>query len=302
MRLSELKYIDNNSIYASCPVQERPVYFDTTRLVISENDIPLLRFPVYEKLSFIEHAFSTREGGVSSGIYSSMNLTFNLEDSEENVKENFHRISDALHIPMEQMVYSRQTHTTNVLRVETYHKGMGIVRERDYDNIDGLITNVPGICLVTSYADCVPLFFADPVSGCIGLSHSGWRGTVGNIAQNTVTKLKEEYNSNPMDIIACIGPSICVHCYEVSADVAEQFAQKYTKKEQERIIRPSDKPEKYQLNLQMANYYNMLHAGITPKNIYISDICTCCNPSLLFSHRATKGRRGILCGFLYIKE
>lgn len=275
---------------------------NTARLMTAKNDIPIIRFPVYEKMSFIEHGFSTRAGGVSSGIYSSMNLSFNLEDSADNVTENFRRMSEALDIPMNQMVYSKQTHTTNVMKVEACHKGMGIVRDRDYDNIDGLITNVPGICLVTSYADCVPLFFADSKVKCIGLSHSGWRGTVGNIAQNTVTQLAKEYGSNPKDIVACIGPSICEKCYEVSEDVAEQFMERYTKEEQKMIIRPSEKPQKYQLNLQMANYCNMLNAGIRPENIYISGVCTCCNSSWLFSHRATNGKRGILCGFLYIKE
>lgn len=89
-----------------------------------------------------------------------MNLTFNLEDDPENVSENFRRMAAALHTVPEKMVYSKQTHTTNVLKIEEHHKGMGIVRERDFDNIDGLVTNVPGICLVTSYADCIPLFFA----------------------------------------------------------------------------------------------------------------------------------------------
>ena len=99
---------------------------------------------------------------------------------------------------------------------------MGIVRERDFDNIDGLVTNVPGICLVTSYADCIPLF-ADSRDQCIGLSHSGWRGTVGNIAQVTVEALIREYNANPAYIKAVIGPGICRGCYEVSEDVAVQF-------------------------------------------------------------------------------
>ena len=100
------------------------------------------------------------------------------------MSENFRRMADALHTVPEKMVYSKQTHTTNVLKIEEHHKGMGIVRERDFDNIDGLVTNVPGICLVTSYADCIPLFL-DSRNQCIGLSHSGWRGTVGNIAQVT---------------------------------------------------------------------------------------------------------------------
>ena len=255
-----------------------------------------------ESESFIEHGFSTRKGGVSTGIYESMNLTFNLEDDPENVSENFRRMAAALHTVPEKMVYSKQTHTTNVLKIEEHHKGMGIVRERDFDNIDGLVTNVPGICLVTSYADCIPLFFADSRDQCIGLSHSGWRGTVGNIAQVTVDALIREYNANPAYIKAVIGPGICRGCYEVSEDVAVQFQKKYLPQEAEHIVTPGKRVGKYQLDLQLANYYNLIHAGIHPEHIAVADVCTCCNSDLLFSHRATKGRRGILCGMMYIKE
>ena len=207
---------DTDAVYAYMQEQERPAYMDTVRSVTAENGVPYLSFPMLESESFIEHGFSTRKGGVSTGIYESMNLTFNLEDDPENVSENFRRMAAALHTVPEKMVYSKQTHTTNVLKIEEHHKGMGIVRERDFDNIDGLVTNVPGICLVTSYADCIPLFFADSRDQCIGLSHSGWRGTVGNIAQVTVDALIREYNANPAYIKAVIGPGICRGCYEAT--------------------------------------------------------------------------------------
>lgn len=296
------KKIENPAMYFYLPETEQPVCCNTTKSIVSDYGVPLIRFPAFEALSFIEHGFSTRMGGVSSGIYESMNLSFHLEDSFENVSENFRRIAKALHTAPENMVYSKQTHTTNVMKAEQMHRGMGVVRERSYDNIDGLVTNVPGLCLVTSYADCVPLFFADKKTKSIGAAHSGWRGTVGNIAAVTAAKMQEEYGSKPEDIAVFIGPSICENCYEVSTDVAEQFLDSYSKEEAKHIVKCGKEPGKYQLNLQLANYYNLLHAGIRPENISISDICTCCNPKLLFSHRASKGRRGILCGFIYIKE
>ena len=131
---------DTDAVYAYMQEQERPAYMDTVRSVTAENGVPYLRFPMLESESFIEHGFSTRKGGVSTGIYESMNLTFNLEDDPENVSENFRRMAAALHTVPEKMVYSKQTHTTNVLKIEEHHKGMGIVRERDFDNIDGLVT------------------------------------------------------------------------------------------------------------------------------------------------------------------
>ena len=287
---------DTDAVYAYMQEQERPAYMDTVRSVTAENGVPYLRFPMLESESFIEHGFSTRKGGVSTGIYESMNLTFNLEDDPENVSENFRRMAAALHTVPEKMVYSKQTHTTNVLKIEEHHKGMGIVRERDFDNIDGLVTNVPGICLVTSYADCIPLFFADSRDQCIGLSHSGWRGTVGNIAQVTVDALIREYNANPAYIKAVIGPGICRGCYEVSEDVASAFAKEFSGHECEILIEKGG--GKYQLDLWKSNEIVLKDAGILPEHLAVTNLCTCCNPNLLFSHRASHGKRGNLGAFL----
>ena len=128
-------------------------------------------------------------------------------------------------VAVEDMVLSKQTHTTNVRVVTEEDKGKGVIRERDYTDVDGMITNVPGICLVTSYADCVPLYFVDPVKKAIGLSHSGWRGTVGKIGKNTVQLMQENFGSKPEDLLAAVGPSVCMDCYEVSEDVIEQIVQ-----------------------------------------------------------------------------
>jgi hypothetical protein len=125
---------------------------------------------------------------------------------------------------------------------------------------------------------------------------------VGDIAGNTVKKMNEAYGTRPEKLTVVIGPGICADCYEVSLDVAERFMEKYSASELSHILTKSQKPDKYQLNLQMAVYFNLLHSGVSAENIYIADICTCCNSRFLFSHRATNGKRGILCGFIYIKE
>ena len=273
---------------------------DTVRSVTAENGVPYLSFPMLESESFIEHGFSTRKGGVSTGIYESMNLTFNLEDDPENVSENFRRMAAALHTVPEKMVYSKQTHTTNVLKIEEHHKGMGIVRERDFDNIDGLVTNVPGICLVTFYADCVPLYFVDPVKKAIGLSHSGWRGTVGKIGKVTIELMQKTYGSDPEDIIAAIGPSICRDCYEVSGDVIQQFRENFDEAYWPELFYKKENG-KYQLNLWEANRIVLQEAGIPQEQIAVTNICTCCNSELLFSHRASQGKRGNLGAFLMLE-
>lgn len=172
-------------------------------------EVTYLTYPAFEKLEGIIHGFSTRLGGVSRGIYSSMNLSFTRGDEEEAVKENYRRIAQAIGFRTDDIVTSDQTHTANVRKVTEADRGKGITVPRDYQDVDGMVTNVPGLVLTTFYADCVPLYFVDPVKCVIGLSHSGWRGTVAKIGKATVEKMKEEYGCHPEDILAAIGPSIC---------------------------------------------------------------------------------------------
>jgi len=278
----------------------------TTELINNDSDpssikVPYIKFKCFEDLDFINHGFSTRLGGTSKGIFSSMNLSFSRGDDKTCVSKNFELFADSIGTTPEHMVYAMQTHTTNVLKVGKDECGMGVTRERNFTDIDGLITNEPGVCLVTSYADCVPLYFVDVQKRCIGLSHSGWRGTVGKIGIQTVKMMAQEFDSSLQDIIAFIGPSICQDCYEVSQDVADEFLKAYSKEEIAHIL-ISKSNKKFQLNLHQANKYNLLDAGLKPENIFVTDICTCCNPDLLYSHRASKGQRGGLCGFLEIKE
>ena len=187
-----------------------------------ETDTPYLEYPLFQNTGIVRHGFSTRLGGVSEGCYSSLNLSFTRGDREEAVRENFRSMGNALGGRCEDMVFTQQTHTTNVRVVTDQDRGMGIVRPRSYADVDGLVTNVPGICLVTFFADCVPLYFLDPVKKVIGLSHSGWRGTVGKIGRRTVELMQEQYGCSPADILAAVGPSICQDCYEVSEDVIVQ--------------------------------------------------------------------------------
>lgn len=182
-----------------------------------------LFFPEIEKTGVVRHLMSTRLGGVSEGDLWSMNVSYSRGDRKENVDENYRRIAEALGCGMEDFVFSDQTHTTNIRHVTGADRGKGILRPRDYADVDGMITDEPGIVLSTFYADCVPLLFVDPVKKAVGLSHSGWKGTAGCMGRKTVEAMQEAFGSRPEDILAGIGPSICRDCYEVSKDVAEVF-------------------------------------------------------------------------------
>ena len=262
-----------------------------------KNHVPYIQFKNLSATGIVKHGFSTRKGGVSTGIFSSMNLNFKRGDDPDAVMENYRRMAAALNMRVEDMVLSDQTHTTKVRVITEEDRGKGILRPQDYSDVDGMITNVPGIVLVTSYADCVPLYFVDPVRKAIGLSHSGWKGTVGHIGQKTVWKMHEVYGSEPKDIVAAIGPSICQSCYEVSDDVAEAFRANFTADEAADIL--LDKGNgKYQLDLWKANWYVLTDAGILPEHLSVTDLCTACHPDLLWSHRKTNGQRGGLSAFL----
>ena len=261
-----------------------------------EKKTPYLEYPLFQETGIVTSAFSTRLGGVSEGYYSSLNLSFDRGDDPARVLENFKRIGASMGVNVEDMVLSKQTHTTNVRVVTAEDKGKGIMQERNYTDVDGMITNVPGICLVTSYADCVPLYFVDPVKKAIGLSHSGWRGTVGKIGKNTVQLMQENFGSKPEDLLAAVGPSVCMDCYEVSEDVIEQFEKKYW----EDLFYKKENG-KYQLNLWKANELIFLESGILPEHMAITNVCTHCNSKILYSHRTMGNNRGNLCAFLALK-
>ena len=269
--------------------------------VKNNKGVTFLTYPAFEDMDWVVHGFSTRLGGVSQGIYSSMNLSFTRGDEESCVRENYRRISQAMGFDMNSIVTSDQTHTNNVRKITEKDRGKGIVVPRDYTDTDGMITNVRGLVLATFYADCVPLYFADPVHHAVGLSHSGWRGTVRKIGAVTIKKMTEEYGSDPKDIRAAIGPSICQECYEVSEDVIEEFKESFDRKHWEKLFYKKDNG-KYQLNLWMANRSILVEAGIPEANISMPNICTCCNPEFLFSHRASHGKRGNLGAFLGIRS
>ena len=270
--------------------------FDEKRV----GEVLYLTYPLLENTGIVKHGFSTRVGGVSEGVCSTMNLSFSRGDDENAVRENFRRMANALDVEEDCFVFSQQTHTTNVRKVTLDDKGKGLTRQLDYQDVDGLITNVPGLCLSTFYADCVPLYFVDPVQKAIGLSHSGWRGTVGKIGAVTVQKMREEYGSKPEDIIAAIGPSICQDCYEVSEDVIVEFQNYFDEKYWKELYYRKENG-KYQLNLWKANEIVLAEAGILKEHIAVTNLCTCCNSEVLFSHRASNGKRGNLAAFMALK-
>lgn len=253
-------------------------------------DVGYITFPILEQFDFVRHAFSTKLGGVSSNEFSSMNLSFNRGDSEENVIENYHRLCEAIGVGFDTLVASSQDHHTNIRVVGQKDRGVGIWKKQDMQSVDGLVTNEKGVTLVTYYADCTPIYFLDPEKKVIGLAHAGWRGTVGQICSNMIEKMITEYGCNTKNIICVIGPAIGPCCYEVDEPVYGEFAM-LSHLDPEKFTSPKG-DNKYMIDLWETNKRILLDAGVREKNIVISGVCTKCNSDILFSHRATNGKRG----------
>lgn len=269
------------------------------QLVVNDKKgVVYLSYPQIEETDMVVHGFTTRLGGVSQGIYSSMNLSFTRGDDEDCIYENYKRAADAIGFSYDSVVCSDQTHTTNVRLITESDRGNGLTKPKEFFDVDGMITDIPGLTLATFYADCVPLYFVDTRHKAIGLSHSGWRGTVGKMGRKTVEAMSEAFGTDPQEVIAAIGPSICVDCYEVSLDVADEFDRAFD--DCTKILYPKENG-KYQLDLWEANRQVLLEAGVSSEHITMPNLCTCCNKELLFSHRGLKGKRGNLAAFLAIK-
>lgn len=257
----------------------------------------VLKFPLLDSLPNVRHIFTTKEGGVSKGDYATMNVSFTRGDDREAVLENYRRIATIFDVSLDNIVCSHQTHTTNVKRVTHIDGGKGVIYDRDYENVDGLITNEKNLVLCTMYADCVPLYFVDMKNEAIGLSHSGWKGTAALMGMKTLERMKEEFGTDPKDVYAAIGPSICMDCYEVSKDVIDAFSKVFSDKEMKEICYKKENG-KYQLDLWKANEIILLNAGVLKEHLEVTRLCTHCNSDRMFSHRKTGDKRGNLGAFL----
>ena len=257
-----------------------------------KDDLLWLSFPDFDRYDWAKNGFSTRFGGVSKGHFASLNLDFHRGDEEEHVRTNYERIASAIGFSVGDMVFADQTHTANVLKVGRKNRGDGYLADPPWRDVDGLITDEPGVVLVIQSADCVPIYLLDPEHQAIGLVHSGWKGTAAGIAAVAVKAMQEAYGSDPYVMRAAIGPSICPECYEVGEEVALRFPNCYVKGKGGR---------KYLLDLQGTNRGILAEAGIPVDHISLSNLCTCCNQDLFFSHRAMGAERGQLAAFLWMK-
>lgn len=242
----------------------------------------------------VRHAFTTKSGGVSEGIYKSLNLGFRLGDSPENVHKNYEILADALHIPAQRLTMTKQIHEDQISVVTEETVGTGLQKPVLWES-DALVTNLPDTPLVGFYADCVVTLLYDPVSLSCGVCHAGWRGTAKGILPKTLAVMEKSFGAQPKNIIAVLGPSIGPCCFETDADVPEAMEAALGGQ-----VRPyvQERGVKFHVDLQGINAHLLRQAGMKPDQIIISDLCTCCHSDVFWSHRATHGKRGVQAGVI----
>lgn len=275
---------------------------DNLKYCLRKKDaVQWLTFPKLNQYPELEHGFTTRHGGVSTGEKTSWNFGKGPDETWVNIFKNYQILAEVLGTEPEKMVRTDQTHTATVLVVGPEHLGMGITRERAYTDVDGLVTACRDITLVTSHADCNALFFYDPKQKVIGLAHSGWRGTLKEISREMVKKMVGELGAREEDILVGIGPALCQDCFEVDEDVAELF---YTKNENWKMHsyqRQVEGVNKHYLNLKAILRDTLESEGVPSENIFDMELCSRCHPELFYSYRRQKGLNGNMVSAMRMK-
>ena len=244
------------------------------------------------------HAFSTRFGGVSDGIWTSMNLGTTRGDDPDRVRENYRRFFEAAGANLKGVVMSNQVHGTEI-RVATAQDVKKDLYDPEGYEVDGLMTDVPGLALVIFSADCLPVLLYDPVKKAVCAVHGGWRGTVAGIAPKGVRQLGEVYGSRPEDILAVIGPGISGCHFETHSDVPEAVMRVLPPEKSRMCIRGYTQ-NKFHVDLKAVNRFLLMEAGVPAANITVDPDCTVCRPDKYFSHRQTGGARGSLAAVIQL--
>ena len=241
--------------------------------------------PSFTRTNLVKHAFSGRKGGFSQGRYGSLNLSYFTADKPGVVLQNRRKFCTELGVDLDSVVCAEQVHGEHIYSVALTDKGRGAYdRNSAIPATDALITKDKGVALVAFFADCVPIFFLDPVQKVIALAHGGWRGTVAKIAAKTAQTLFEEYGTARQNLLAGIGPSIGPCHYQVDEPVINKVEEAFP--EWSSILLTERKNGFAQFNLWEANRQQLIAAGVPTENITVAGLCTYCNREKFFSHRA----------------
>lgn len=263
-----------------------------------DDGLTTLTVPSFAATGAVVHAFTTRHTGVSPAPFDSLNMDFKVGDDPQNVIANRERVCVMLGAGLDRLVAADQVHGDRVLTVDLSHAGRGARSNGDaLPGVDAMVTAVPGLILSSYYADCVPLFFLDPLSRVVALAHAGWKGSVLRIGEKTVRHMVERHGCRVQNILAAVGPSIGPCCYEVDEAVMAQVEKCLPGEPQYAV---PGRPGHWWLDMPELNRRILMQAGIKAENITLSGYCTACREDLFFSHRKQSGRTGRMASFIML--
>lgn len=246
----------------------------------------------------VAHGFSTRLGGVSEGMWESLNLGVSRGDDPDHVRENYRRFFTAAGVMPGKIAMTNQIHGGVVRCVTTAD-----VKADPYDKVgyeaDGLMTDLPRVALVVYSADCIPILFYDPVRRVVAAVHAGWRGTAAGIATAAVERMENVYGCSRSDILAAIGPGIGPDCFETHEDVPNAMTAALSTAVLQHIkIKENGK---FAVDLKAINAMRLEQAGLARAHIAVCDVCSCCHPELFWSHRKLGTSRGSMAAVIQLR-
>lgn len=244
-------------------------------------------------------AFSTtRHGGCSKGRYASFNINRYCGDSEEDIRQNRETLCELLGISDDHLLMPHQVHLTKTAKVdETFFSLSQEQRQEALEGYDALMTDLSGVCIGVSTADCIPILLYDEAHHAVCAVHAGWRGTAGCIAEKAVEEMKAAYATCPEQIRAQIGPGIHLDSFEVGDEVYKAFAQAGFDMStiSKRYLLVDGSGEKWHIDLPECNRQQLMAMGVPAAHIGVSPICTFQQADDFFSAR----RLGINSGRIF---
>ena len=256
---------------------------------LQKNGVTFLAAEGFLNAGGVAHGFSTRLGGVSEGIFASLNLGTARGDNPERVRENYRRFCRAVGTDVNRLVTTSQVHGDVIRTATSKDIKSDLFLPNGYE-CDGLITNEPGLALTIYSADCIPVLLYDPVKRVIAAVHAGWRGTAQDIAGKAIRKMQQEYGCLPENILSAIGPGISQCCFETHSDVPDAMTEALGDFVKPHILCLEN--GKFKVDLKGINAALLTRAGVSPDHIEISADCTACLNEKYWSHRVTQGQRG----------
>jgi YfiH family protein len=247
----------------------------------TKRDVHYITIPALEKIAFIKHAFTTRQGGLG------------VRSDGVKMTDDWQAFAEAFDVNPERLVTANQVHGDNIVRVDVqnFDKMMNV-------QADAMITNTREMAIGVETADCVPVLLVDPLTPAVGAVHAGWRSTVKRIVQKAVKKMQDEFGSDPTRMIAAIGPTIGPECYEVDEPVMGPVREVFSLWKEVAYARGNDK---WSLDLVKLNKLELAQVGLSSKNVHSVGLCTSCRRDLFYSYRS-EGRTGRMLSVIMIKS